>query len=154
MGGRSYRENRTPNVPVPPCRSIRVNGWMCILRTKPRLPQLSEARFRAGLIAEQEWTRGWGSLANAPSVIPALEKNLLAAGHRPGVLLGEVPTSLVQELDRPADLPRVPEIFCPAGGSPGSRSWRWNRLTGTNQRRPGRSGRPATPFNRPVAYGQ
>jgi outer membrane protein, multidrug efflux system len=76
--------------------------------------QLSEARFNAGLIAEQEWARSRGTLANARSVIPALEKNWLAAIHRLGVLLGEAPTGLIQELDGPAEFPQVPGDL-PAG---------------------------------------
>jgi len=70
--------------------------------------QLSEARYQAGLIAEQELARNRGALANAESVIPTLEKNWSAAVHRLGVLLGEAPTELIRELAPPADLPAVP----------------------------------------------
>jgi outer membrane protein TolC len=59
---------------------------------------LSEARYQAGLIAEQELARNRGALANAQSVIPTLEKNWSAAVHRLGVLLGEAPSELIREL--------------------------------------------------------
>ena len=75
---------------------------------------LSEARYQAGLIAEQELARNRGALANAQSVIPTLEKNWSAAVHRLGVLLGEAPTELIRELAPPADLPAVPGNL-PAG---------------------------------------
>jgi multidrug efflux system outer membrane protein len=76
--------------------------------------QLSEARYQAGLIAEQELARNRGALANAQSVIPTLEKNWSAAAHRLGVLLGEAPSELIRELAPPADLPAVPGNL-PAG---------------------------------------
>jgi NodT family efflux transporter outer membrane factor (OMF) lipoprotein len=104
--GRNYIEIRALQLRL---RIAREDALM-----REEIVHLSEARNQAGLIAEQELARNRGALANAQSVIPTLEKNWWAAVHRLGVLLGEGPTALVQELGLPADLPPVPGDL-PAG---------------------------------------
>lgn len=98
--------------------------------------QLSEARYQAGLIAEQELARNRGSLANSQSVIPTLERNWAAAAHRLGVLLGEAPSELIRELAPPrpncpqcreTSPPACPPICCGAGRTSARPKGNWPR---------------------------
>ncbi|MEI9476193.1 MAG: efflux transporter outer membrane subunit [Deltaproteobacteria bacterium] len=71
--------------------------------------EISEARARAGLVSELDWSRARAELATAESIIPSLENSLSAALHRLGILLGQEPLSLASELKASAELPRIPE---------------------------------------------
>jgi NodT family efflux transporter outer membrane factor (OMF) lipoprotein len=70
--------------------------------------EITEARAKAGLVSELDAARARGELATAEAIIPALERSLRAAVHRLGVLLGEEPASLQDQLLVSAPLPEIP----------------------------------------------
>ena len=77
--------------------------------SRQKIVALNRIRYESGLINELELARATGALANAESTVPALERSVHEVMHRLAVLSGLQPSSLVQELSRPADLPQVPE---------------------------------------------
>jgi multidrug efflux system outer membrane protein len=89
---------------------------IAIQEVKSRGENLSlvEARFQAGLVNQLDVTRVNGDLASAEARIPPLENATLAVLHRLGVLLGQEPMSLVEELREARALPEVPADL-PAG---------------------------------------
>lgn len=79
------------------------------LETRRNNRAISESRFQAGLASQLELSRAQGEEAIARSRIPLLERAVLAAVHRLGILLGREPMSLVPELSEPAPIPEIPE---------------------------------------------
>jgi len=75
---------------------------------------VTEARAKAGLVSELDAARARGELATAQARIPFLERSLMAATYRLGVLLGQEPESLQAEFRDPPQLPTVPANL-PAG---------------------------------------
>ena len=75
---------------------------------------VTEARAKAGLVSELDSARARGELANAEARIPFLERSLMAATYRLGVLLGQEPESLQADFREPPQLPTVPANL-PAG---------------------------------------
>jgi outer membrane protein, multidrug efflux system len=75
---------------------------------------VTEARAKAGLVSELDSARARGELATAEARIPFLERTLMAAVYRLGVLLGQDPESLQADFRDPAQPPTVPANL-PAG---------------------------------------
>jgi NodT family efflux transporter outer membrane factor (OMF) lipoprotein len=69
---------------------------------------LTQARFEAGLGSELEVAQAKAQLAATESLVPALETAARLAIHRIGVLLGQQPGSLLDELSIEAPIPLVP----------------------------------------------
>jgi len=71
--------------------------------------ELAEARFKAGLTGELDVSQARAQLATRQSQLPPLQIGLKQAIHRLGVLLGEQPTSLNDELAQDGAIPGTPE---------------------------------------------
>ena len=76
--------------------------------------ELTRARFNAGLTSELDVTQAASQLATTQSQIPPLETALKQGIHRLGVLLGQAPGALLEELSTAAPIPSVPPKV-PAG---------------------------------------
>ncbi len=76
--------------------------------------ELTRARADAGLATDLDVERQAAQLAATEAAIPALESAKTQIIHRVGVLLGEEPSALVGELERPEPLPAPPPEV-PAG---------------------------------------
>ncbi|HSW46747.1 MAG TPA: efflux transporter outer membrane subunit, partial [Phycisphaerae bacterium] len=70
--------------------------------------ELTRTRFNAGLTSELDVAQAQAQLATTQSQVPVLEMLLAQAIHRLGVLLGQPPESLVDELVQAAPIPAVP----------------------------------------------
>lgn len=71
--------------------------------------EITEARWRAGLVSQLDLARARGELASSESRIPLLEQLLAASLHHLGILLGFEPQGLKTQLQLPMPLPQVPE---------------------------------------------
>ena len=71
--------------------------------------QLTRDRLQAQLVPELDVRQAELNLASTESVVPALRLLLVQAVNRLGVLLGERPSALHQELGTDADIPDPPE---------------------------------------------
>ncbi|MDX2117958.1 MAG: efflux transporter outer membrane subunit [Planctomycetota bacterium] len=71
--------------------------------------ELAEARFKAGLTGELDVSQARAQLATRQSQIPPLAIGLKQATHRLGVLLGEQPNALSEELAKAGEIPTTPE---------------------------------------------
>jgi multidrug efflux system outer membrane protein len=69
---------------------------------------LSNARFKAGLVSELDVAQAKAQLATTQSQVPALESAARQAIHALGLLVGRQPESLIQELTPHADIPSTP----------------------------------------------
>lgn len=78
------------------------------VQTQQRTLELSRARNRAGIVPDLDVRQAELNLARTRSEIPTLERLLVGASNRLGVLLGEYPSSLRGELAtlRPIPVPR------------------------------------------------
>jgi NodT family efflux transporter outer membrane factor (OMF) lipoprotein len=65
---------------------------------------LTNARFQGQLISELDVSRAEAQVATTAAQIPSLEAQRNAAAHRLGVLLGEQPGALLNELLAPTDI--------------------------------------------------
>jgi len=70
---------------------------------------LAEARFKAGLTGELDVSQARAQLATRQSQIPPLAIGVKQATHRLGVLLGEQPSALGEELAGAGEIPATPE---------------------------------------------
>ena len=70
--------------------------------------ELTEVRFEAGLSSELDVSQARAQLATTQARIPALERSARQAVHQLGVLLGQEPGSLLDELLVEKPLPPVP----------------------------------------------
>jgi NodT family efflux transporter outer membrane factor (OMF) lipoprotein len=69
---------------------------------------LTNARFKANLISDLDVARADAQVATTAAQIPALEAQRNTAAHRLGVLLGQPPASLLDELIGPAADTAIP----------------------------------------------
>lgn len=72
--------------------------------------ELTRARLEAGTGTELDTSRALAQLAATRATIAPLEAAVARAIHRLGVLTGREPGALRQQLQLPAELPRVPEL--------------------------------------------
>ena len=70
--------------------------------------ELVRNRFKTGLAPQLDVAQAESNLANSESDIPPLETGLVQAVNRLGVLLGQLPSSLHEELARTAPIPVPP----------------------------------------------
>ncbi len=70
--------------------------------------ELTRTRFNAGLTSELDVAQAESQLASTQSQVPLLEVLLKQAIHRLGVLLGQPPESLLDELSRETPIPTLP----------------------------------------------
>jgi multidrug efflux system outer membrane protein len=75
---------------------------------------LTRDRFAAGLASELDVTQAASQLATTRSQVPPLETSLKQGVHRLGVLIGQAPGALLEELSTAAPVPAVPPEV-PAG---------------------------------------
>lgn len=69
---------------------------------------LSKARFKAGLSSDLDVARAESQLNSTKSLAPTLRAQIKAAVHRLGVLTGQQPGALAQELEQVKPLPMKP----------------------------------------------
>jgi len=70
--------------------------------------ELTRARFNAGLTGELDVKQAEALLTTIQATVPTLETTLKQAIHRLGVLLGEQPGALLDELSRTEPIPATP----------------------------------------------
>lgn len=79
-----------------------------LIEARRSYAEIADARAKAGLVSHVDAVRARAEFKNAEAHIPALERMLMAAVHRLGVLLGQEPGSLRDELL--ADSLRIPPV--------------------------------------------
>jgi len=84
------------------------------LKAQREVVALARDRSRQGLISSLEPEQAATVLAQTEAQVPALEYGLQASIHHLGVLLGQLPGTLLVELAAPAPIPAVPPQV-PAG---------------------------------------
>jgi NodT family efflux transporter outer membrane factor (OMF) lipoprotein len=77
------------------------------VRARRDYAEITAARAKAGLVSELDSARALGELAAAEAIIPSLEQSMKESIHRLGVLLGEEPASLEEQLLVSAPLPHI-----------------------------------------------
>jgi len=70
--------------------------------------EIAQMRLKAGLVSELDVAQATTLLATTKSQVPTLETSLQAAIHRLGVLLGQPPGALKEELAQVAPVPPTP----------------------------------------------
>lgn len=70
--------------------------------------ELSQARFKAGLVSELDVAEARAQLATTHSQVPLLESSVHQTIHALGLLLGQTPESLLSELSEPVAIPIAP----------------------------------------------
>lgn len=78
------------------------------LRAQQQILTLTQDRFSAGLTSELDVAQATSQLATTRSQIPPLETSVKQGIHRLGVLLGQEPGALLNELATPAPIPPAP----------------------------------------------
>jgi multidrug efflux system outer membrane protein len=78
--------------------------------------ELTVSRFNAGRATELDTARARAQLEQTRAAIPALEASVEHSIHRLGVLIGQPPTALAEELRSPKPIPALPPLV--AIGSP------------------------------------
>jgi NodT family efflux transporter outer membrane factor (OMF) lipoprotein len=103
-----YAEVATTYVAV---RSLqaRVQAALGNVETQRGSLKLTRDRYDAGLGSELEVSQARLNLASTESFVPILRSRLAAAIHSLGVLLGEPPTALYEELTDAGPIPAPPE---------------------------------------------
>lgn len=76
--------------------------------TQRQTLELAKARFEAGLSSELDVAQAKASLATTEAQIPSLEASLKQAIHQLGVLLGQEPGALIEELSKVQPIPSPP----------------------------------------------
>jgi multidrug efflux system outer membrane protein len=71
--------------------------------------EVTEARLEAGRGTEFDTERARAQLNSTRAIIPAIRTQIAFAEDRLAVLVGKAPSALVDELNKPGDLPRLPE---------------------------------------------
>ena len=70
--------------------------------------ELTRSQFKGGLTSELDVQQASALLATTKAQVPALETSFKEAAHRLGVLLGQSPGALLEELSRAAPIPGAP----------------------------------------------
>ena len=70
--------------------------------------QLTESRFNAGFVTQLDVSRQATQVATTAAALPALDAQIRVEIHSLGVLLGQDPDSLVDELEKTQPIPAVP----------------------------------------------
>jgi len=78
------------------------------IETQRETLQLTKDRFEAGIVSELDIRQAELNLAITESAIPFLQSFMVQAVNRLGVLLGEYPSVLHEELLKPAPVPGTP----------------------------------------------
>jgi len=78
------------------------------IESQERIVELTRARFDAGLSSDLDVTQSEGVLASSRAQVPTLRINLAREINTLGVLLGQNPTSLHEELAQPKPIPAPP----------------------------------------------
>ena len=78
------------------------------VRAQRETLELTRTRYKAGLTSDLDVARAEAQVAATLSQIPELETLARAAAHRLGVLLGQEPSALLDELDEPKRIPQPP----------------------------------------------
>jgi len=97
---RNYIEARTTQA--------RLKYALANVEAQKRSLQLAQDRFKAQLVPQLDVRQGELNLANTESLIPSLRASLRLAIHRIGVLLGEFPSALVDDLSPEKPYPALP----------------------------------------------
>ena len=79
------------------------------IETQRKSLQLTKDRFDAGLAPDLDVQQAELNLARTESTLPALQMRLVQTINRLGVLLGEHPSALHDELGKPASIPKPTE---------------------------------------------
>jgi NodT family efflux transporter outer membrane factor (OMF) lipoprotein len=79
------------------------------IETQRKSLQLTKDRFDAGLAPDLDVQQAELNLARTESTLPALQMRLVQTINRLGVLLGEHPSALHDELEKPASIPKPME---------------------------------------------
>jgi len=87
------------------------------LRSQEQTLELVRAKHRAGLVSEIDVARALALVASTRAQLPSIETQEHNSIHRLGVLLGQAPGALMQELSQPAPIPVAPAEI--ATGLPG-----------------------------------
>jgi outer membrane protein, multidrug efflux system len=87
---------------------LRIDIALSNVKTQRHTLELIEARLEAGLGNELEVSQSRAQLAAVEARIPALESSARQAIHQLGVLLGQEPGALLEELSQVAPLPEAP----------------------------------------------
>jgi len=69
---------------------------------------LTQARFKAGFVSELDVRQAQQVLATTEATVPTLQTSLKQATHALGVLLGQPPGALLDELSRTEPIPSIP----------------------------------------------
>lgn len=88
----------------------RIANAQAELARQQRFEQLVAARTRGGLVTGQDLEQQRSERAAAAAEIPALEAQVKAEIHALGVLTGQTPNSLVNQLAAPGTLPPSPSV--------------------------------------------
>ncbi len=78
------------------------------INTQRKTLQLTKDRFEAGIVSELDIRQAELNLASTESVIPLFQSAMLRSVNRLGVLLGEYPAVLHEELLETAPIPDIP----------------------------------------------
>jgi multidrug efflux system outer membrane protein len=78
------------------------------IRSQQDTVDLTRSRFQAGLATDLDVARAEAQVATTRATVPALQTTLQQSIHRLGVLLGQQPTALQAELEKPAAIPPPP----------------------------------------------
>ena len=81
------------------------------IESQAKTLQLTKDRFDAGIASELDIRQAELNLASTESVIPALQTAMVQAVNRLGVLLGQHPSALYDELVEGTPIPGVPETI-------------------------------------------
>jgi NodT family efflux transporter outer membrane factor (OMF) lipoprotein len=80
------------------------------IEAQQSIVQLTRSLYKGGLTSELDVQQASALLASTEAQVPALETGFKEAAHRLGVLLGQPPGALVEELSREAPLPGAPPV--------------------------------------------
>jgi NodT family efflux transporter outer membrane factor (OMF) lipoprotein len=77
-------------------------------RAQSETLELTRTRYRAGLTSDLDVARAEAQVASTLSDIPLIQTQAAAAAHRLGVLTGQEPTALLDQLAEPQRIPNAP----------------------------------------------
>ena len=78
------------------------------VQIQQKTTELTQERFRSGLTSRLDVTQAQAQLATTQSQVPLIESAARQTIHRLGVLLGQVPESLLEDLGPERPIPTVP----------------------------------------------
>jgi len=73
--------------------------------------EITRTRLENGRGTELDTSRAQAQLDSTRAIIPPLESGIFRAIYRLGVLTGQLPDALTQELEKPAPMPKIPEVI-------------------------------------------